>query len=340
MAIPKNHNEQMRWAFEKTKIYNYKDVDLTPYSKFTSVDQFDTQWEMIMAIYKSHFTKPQLRALRVVRQHAFIFPGVANASYRTYIQKFTEKYGPISRDTIRTAIDKAEKLGILIKCEGERMIKGRGSKTANVIIFNTYNEVYAYKVAAEKRELAEAKKLLAEEYKQAQKMLGIYNEAIQLAAEEQKRQQAEQAPPAPEKPSKEPTLYQKLMNMYKPSNDIQKARFKELIAIVYKLMKEAKEKHNMNHIQLEQIMMASFRVLLNKEGVKKPAAMLSVIIRKKIENTIKPYTSPNAQNGSVSREMIPEWFNARNEEKTQETLSERELKEARARLAKKMGWEE
>ena len=347
MGIPVEHNEQMRWAFEKTTLFNHKLELLAPYSKFTSLDQFDKQWEMIMALYKKYFTKLQIRILKAVRQRAAKVPGVANASYRTYMGDLQAQLGhTVSRDTIRNTLDKAESMGILIKCFGKRMIKGHGSKTANVVIFNTYNEVYAYKVAAEKRELEEAKKLLAQEYKQAQKMLGIYNEALEMAAAEQARQQEEkaaakeEAKKAAEKPAKEPTLYQKLMNMYKPSNDIQKAKFKELVAIVYKLMKDAKEQHNMNHIQLEQIMLSSFRVLLNKEGVKKPAAMLSVIIRKKIENTTKAYTSPNASQSHVYVEPKPEGFDKRYEEKEEEKLSEEELEAAAREIARKMGWEQ
>lgn len=342
MGILKENSTQMRWSFEKTTIFNYKDVDLSPYSKFTSVEQFNKQWEMIMALYKKYFTKLQIRILKVIRQQAFIWPGVANASYNTYIQKCEEKLGhKVSRDTIRNTLDKAERMGILMKCFGQRMIKGHGSKTANVVIFNTYNEVYAYKLAAEKRELEEAKKLLAQEYKQAQKMMGIYNEALEMAAEEKKRQQeAKNAPKKPSNTGKEPTLYQKLMNMYKPSNDIQKAKFRELVAIVYRLMKDAKEQHNMNHIQLEQIMLSSFRALLDKTGVKKPAAMLSVIIRNKIENATKAYTTPNASKSPVRREKEPKWFANRNENKELETLSEEEQAEAYEKIAKKMGWKQ
>lgn len=346
MGIPVEHNEQMRWAFEKTTLFNHKLELLAPYSKFTSLDQFNTQWEMIMALYKKYFTKLQIRVLNAVRQRAAKVPGVANASYRTYMVDLVDQLGHnVSRDTIRNVLDKAESMGILIKCFGKRMIKGHGSKTANVVIFNTYNEVYAYKVAAEKRELEEAKKLLAQEYKQAQKMLGIYNEAIEMAAEQQKREQEEKtaakeaAKKVAERPAKDPTLYEKLMNMYKPSNDIEKAKFKELVAIVYKLMKDGKEQHNMNHIQLEQIMLSSFRALLNKTGVKKPAAMLSVIIRKKIENATNAYTTPNASESSVRREKEPEWFNSRNDKQEQETLSEEEQEQARRAIAKKLGHE-
>lgn len=321
-AIPKEHNEQMRWAFEKTTLFNYKLELLAPYSKFTSVEQFNQQWEMIMSIYKKHFTKLQIRVLNAVRKRACKVPGVSNASYRTYMGDLQDQLGHnVSRDTIRTTLDKAEALGILLKCFGKRMIKGHGSKTANVVIFNTYNEVYAYKTAAEKRELEEAKRLLAQEYKQAQRMLGIYNEALEMAAEQQA---PKNEPKAPKKPSKEPSLYQKLMNMYKPSNDIQKAKFRELVAIVYKLMKDAKEQHNMNHIQLEQIMLSSFSVLLNKEGVEKPAAMLSVIIRKKIENATNAYTTPNASKSPVSREVEPEWFKSRNDKQEQTELTDEE----------------
>ena len=337
MGIPKENNVQMRWTFEKITLFNHKLEMLAPYSKYTSVDQFNTQYEMIMAIHKKHFTKLQIKVLKVVRRRACKVPGVANASIRTYMEDCKEILGhEVSRDTIRATLDKAEELGILLKCAGQRMIKGRGSKTANVVIFNTYNEVYAYKVAQEKRELEEAKKLLAAEYKQAQKMMGVYNDAIEMAAAQQQKEKAKKAPKAPSKPAKEPTLYQKLLNAYKPSNDIQKAKFNELVAIIYKLMKDYKAKHNMNHSQLEQIMMSSFNALLNKEGVKNQPAMLSVIIRNKIENLTKAYTSPNASKSSVSREVLPEWFNSRNEEKHVVELSEEEQQYHKAQILKKL----
>lgn len=322
MGIPKE-NVQMRWTFEKTTLFNHKLEMLAPYAKYTSGEQFNTQWEMIMAIHKKHFTKLQMDVLKIVRRRAFKVPGVANASIRTYMEDFKEILGrEVSRDTVRDTLDKAEELGILLKCAGQRMIKGRGSKTANVVIFNTYNEVYAYKVAQEKRELEEAKKLLAAEYKQAQRMMGIYNEAIEMAADVQKA--PKDAPKAPESAPKQLTLYQKLLKAYKPSNDIQKARFNELVAIIYKMMKDTKAKFNFNHKQLEQLMLDAFQTLLSKDGVKKPAAMLSVIIRNKIENLTKAYTSPNASKSPVSKEIEPEWFNTRNEKQEQIELSEEE----------------
>lgn len=293
-------------------------------------------------MYKKYFTKLQIRVLKAVRQRACKVPGVSNASYRTYMEDLKDYLGhDVSRDTIRTALDKAESFGILLKCEGQRMIKGRGSKTANVIIFNTYNEVYAYKIAQEKRELEDAKKLLAEEYKQAQKMMGIYNEAIEMAAEvQQKQKQAKKAPQKASESTKEQTLYQKLLNAYKPSNDIQKAKFKELLAVIYKLMKDFKAKHAFNHRQLEQIMLSSFQVLLDKEGVKNQAAMLSVIIRNKVENLTKAYTSPKASKSSVMKEKEPEWFASRHENNNVVELSEEQQQQAKERILKLLNAEE
>ncbi|MEK4427612.1 hypothetical protein [Solibacillus sp. FSL K6-1523] len=330
---------QQRWTFEKTTLYNHKLELLVPYSKFSSGDQFNVQWEMIMSVHKKRFTKLQIKVLKVVRQRAFKVPGVSNASYRTYMEDCKAILGhDVSRDTIRDTLDKAEEWGILIKCAGQRMIKGRGSKTANVIIFNTYNEVYAYKVAQEKHELEEAKKLLAAEYKQAQRMMGIYNEAIEMAAEQQKQPKKEQEQPKKER--KEQTLYQKLKNAYKPSNDLEMAKFKELVAIVYNLMKKNKEQHGFNHNQLEQIMLSSFHALLNKEGVNNPPAMLSIIIRKKIENLTKSYTSPNASKTSVMKEIEPEWFSKRNERMHVVELSEEEQEQAKARIMEKLNRKE
>lgn len=339
MGIPNNKNVQIRWTFEKTTLFNHKLEMLAPYSKYTSVDQFNTQYEMIMSIHKKHFTKLQMNVLKIVRRRACKVPGVANASIRTYMEDCKEILGhEVSRDTIRTTLDKAEEKGILLKCAGQRMIKGRGSKTANVVIFNTYNEVYAYKTAQEKRELEEAKKLLAAEYKQAQKMMGVYNEAIEMAAAEQQNKKAQKAPESAPKEAKEQTLYQKLLKAYNPKNDIQKAKFKELVAIIYSSMKKNKAKFNMNHKQLEQIMLSSLQVLLAKEGVNNQAAMLSVIIKNKIENLTKAYTSPNASKSPVRREKEPEWFNSRNNKKEQTGLTEEEQETARKELAKKMGW--
>lgn len=314
--------KQLQWALEKTPLYN-TDMALPTYSKFETVEDFNREFEMSMAIHRKKFTKLQHKVLKVIRGYACVVPGVANARISIYQDECQKQLGhTVSRSTVRDTLDKAESLGILLKCHGLRFIQGHNSTSANVVVFNTYKEAYAYKIAKDKLDLVKAQELLADHYKSAHKMLNIYGEAVQIVSEvdDAKRKKSLEAP---QEPQKQLTLYQRLIKAYKPKDEHQMAKFKELVSIVYRLIKEYKNKFNFNQSQLEQLMLESFDTLLNKDGVKNQAAMLSVIIRNKVSRLTTPYIAPQkAPEAPQNREIVPEWFDSRNDDRERREQAE------------------
>lgn len=95
----------------------------------------------------------------------------------------------------------------------------------------------------------------------------------------------------------------------------------------------------MSNSQLEQIMYQSLDVLLHKQGVKNPLAMLNAIINNKISDMTTPQATPSAAPAAKRTEVLPDWFATRHE-RVETVLSaeeEAELAEARARVLKKLG---
>jgi len=332
MAVKQRKTIQATFSFEKQTFFNHKDVDFTPYSKFDDKDHFNIETEKIMAVYKGKFkTQKQLRVLATVRRAACTIPGVAMGSYGYYIENYEEFYGEtISEDTFRRTIAKAEKLGILIKNFGQRMIEGHGSQTANVIIFNTYNEVKAYKAVQDAKDRAEMEKLLAEQYAKTEKMMNWATEARQIAKKsnenientpKMKKNDAEKAPQSNQKPR---TMYKTMLDKYKPVNEQQRAQFNELVAVAYAMKKKAVKENNLPEIHLERIILTSFEVLLSKKGVQNQAAMFSAIIKNQIKRVIDG-NKPVVKGARV--EIVPEFL----KEGMERTKREREEKERAAK---------
>lgn len=303
---------QLEFTFKKESIFNYKNGDYSKYSKFNSKDDFDKQWEMIMADYKKKFTKKQHEFLAILRRRAVKFPGVALASYSTYADDYEKYYGcTISEDTMRRAIEKAEKLGLLIKNFGKRMIEGHGSQTANVIIFIPYADVMAYKIVQEAKTQAEINKFIEEEQAKTQKMMNWATEVKQLTKKNEDQQQPaaenknDKPEKAPQSNRKELSMYQRMINTYKPRNEEQKAKFNELMAVAYSTKKRAMNEHGLYATHVEKMILSAFEVLLNKKNVNNQAAMFSVIIKNKINNYLGEQV-PTKKGGYV--EKVPQWL--------------------------------
>lgn len=297
---------QMKIAFDKAVIVNHFTEWLKPYSKFNSVEELDRHYEKAMADIKHKFTKVQHDILFCVRQHACVVPGVANKRYKKYLIYFEEKMGyKVSKDTFQKAIDKAERYGLLLKVEGRRL--HNKSQAANVIIFNRFEEVKAYRAAAEAKEREELERLLAEEYEANKQMMNWPHEAKAIAtAKNHKKQNQEQEPKQTIEPQKPQTLYQKMRNLYKPASDSSQKRFRELVAIAYGSLKRYKNKINMNHNQLETVILNAFKTMLAKNNVQNQAAMFSVIIKNQLNNLIAP--RQNNENTARNVENVPDWF--------------------------------
>ncbi|SEN89259.1 hypothetical protein SAMN05192533_12532 [Mesobacillus persicus] len=107
------------------------------YSKFSSLKEFNTHFEMWMSKSKDELSKGELVALKRLVRFSAKLPGVSNAKIGTMLKAIHEEYNGngISRSTFKRMILKATALGILTVHETERK---NGSQSSNLYVFNRF----------------------------------------------------------------------------------------------------------------------------------------------------------------------------------------------------------
>lgn len=334
---------QFALELEKPTLFNHKIELLGQYSKFRDGKDFNNNWEMIMVDYKTEFTKVQLDILTVVRRRAYKVPGIANASYRTYLADFKETFGyEVSRDTFRDTLDKAEKYGILLKFFGQRMIKGRGSKTANVVIFNRYEEVTAYAIAHAKKQDEETARLLEEEQQKMSNVLNYAYNARKWAEEKAQKQAAKEAEEARKAAlAKEAEEKAKLISLQarmrayleakKMTTD--KTTFNEYCKIIYSTIHKAMQKDSkLTRRQAEELAYEAFVAMCNvsDENIKKNRfALLSNKLVRHLLSVVGEYSKQDLRNKQAEcigarTERLPAWWDEHKEEQKQSNTSHME----------------
>jgi hypothetical protein len=105
-----------------------------PFSQFSSLKEFNTHFEMWLAIHRPDFSKGELLGLKRLVRFAAKIPGVCNAKIGTILKAINEEYkdNGISRSTFKRMIIKAEKLGVIKVHETERK---NGSQSSNLYVF-------------------------------------------------------------------------------------------------------------------------------------------------------------------------------------------------------------
>ena len=112
------------------------------------------------------------------------------------------------------------------------------------------------------------------------------------------------------------SFYERLKALYKARTGTVN-NFRELIGVIYGSMKKYKndKKIQLPHSRLEGIMYASLDACLCKEGVENLAAMLTVIIRNKVNDVI----AEGMPKKGAKHEKVPDWFYKQKEEQRQKT---------------------
>jgi hypothetical protein len=107
------------------------------YSKFSSLKEFNSHFEMWMSKVKDELSKGELVALKRLVRFSAKLPGVSNAKIGTMLKAIHEEYNGngISRSTFKRMIIKATALGIITVHETERK---NGSQSSNLYIFNRF----------------------------------------------------------------------------------------------------------------------------------------------------------------------------------------------------------
>ncbi|WP_431029664.1 HTH domain-containing protein [Lysinibacillus sp. LZ02] len=105
------------------------------------------------------------------------------------------------------------------------------------------------------------------------------------------------------------TLQDKLEIIYTSQPVKEQRDFEVLLPVVFGSMK--RYKGTLSHIQLEQVMISSMEALIRKKDVRNECAMLSRIIQRQVEQATQPTYRPIQQR---VRELVPHWFDKRNEQ--------------------------
>ena len=316
--------QQIQFTFERMTLFNDNRVNYGKYSKFISIGDFNNEWEQFMVDYKHKFTRLQLDAIRVYRKFAAKEGriGVVNASYRTLIEASKELYGyEIKRDTFRTAITKLEQLGGCVVADGQRLIKGRGSRTANIVIFNRHNEAVAYQIAKKQKEDAEIARLLEADYATASPVVNYAYNARKWA-EEKRLKQAEQAAQEAEKQRKDAeqaaknkkvSLYRKMAVLLSTKKSLKSLKLKEFVAIAYSNVKNLVAA-NVAQLDAEEIAYNKLVEVADKENVKNYAALYSWTMKQAVNmlnGEVQTMTITKAElleKQGKKVEVVPDWL--------------------------------
>lgn len=109
-------------------------------------------------------------------------------------------------------------------------------------------------------------------------------------------------------------LYAKLKALYEARKG-SLSNFRVIVGKIYSTMKKLKADVTvkLSHVEIESIMYRSLDALLNMSNVKNEMAMLTGIIKNKIQDLIQSVSAPAHTNTANKRvELIPEWFDGRN----------------------------
>ena len=342
--------EQLTFVLDKPRVINHRCEWLARYSKFKDIYDFNNEYEKMMVEKKKRFTKLQHTILNVVRKYGAKVPGVVNASYRTLIERIEEVYGhKVHAETIANTINKAESMGILVKLHAKRI---DGSYAANVLIFNRYDEMTAYEIANLKAKEEEIAKQLEEEYAAMSPVLNYAANARKWAEEKQRkeeeRKKAEEQAAAKaremEQKQKKETLYTRLLT-YVHAKKITKEQFEQLNKILYGERKKImKADPRLTEEQADNMVFGAFINALNKQSkVKNLFAFVTGYIRrtfKEFKEGYKPseYANKRSQSSTGRTEIVPEWFNDRNDysaNKAQNNMID--FEEERRKVLEKLG---
>lgn len=111
-------------------------------------------------------------------------------------------------------------------------------------------------------------------------------------------------------------LKSQLRDIYNPQSVEGNQAFEELSKIAFGRIKQFMKSHNMPYLQMEQIVLNCMRALVNKQGVRNQFAMYSKMIERQTLQLFEKFIQPVQAINKPSREIVPEWFDKRNEPST------------------------
>jgi len=107
-----------------------------------------------------------------------------------------------------------------------------------------------------------------------------------------------------------------LRDVYQPQSVEGNQAFEELCKIAFGRIKQYMKSHNMPYLQMSEIVINCMSSLVNKQGVRNQFAMYSKMIERQVLQLFEAPVQPVKTFNKPSKEMVPEWFDKRNEPST------------------------
>lgn len=108
-------------------------------------------------------------------------------------------------------------------------------------------------------------------------------------------------------------LKTQLRTIYQPQSVEDNQAFEELCKIAFGRIKQFMRTHQVPYLQLEQIVLKAMRDLVRKQNVRNQFAMFSKMVERQVLQLFEAPVKPVQAVKQSGRELIPEWFNKRNE---------------------------
>ena len=104
-----------------------------------------------------------------------------------------------------------------------------------------------------------------------------------------------------------------LRAIYSPQSVEGNQAFNELCKIAFGRIKQFMRTHQVPYLQLEQIALKAMNDLVRKQNVRNQFAMYSKMIERQVLQLFETPVKPVQTFKQSSKELIPEWFDKRNE---------------------------
>ena len=130
-----------------------------------------------------------------------------------------------------------------------------------------------------------------------------------------------------------------LRTIYNPLSKEGNQAFEELCKIAFGRLKQYMQSHKLPYLQMEQIVVKAMNDLVRKQNVKNEFAMYSAMIKRQVEQLFESPVEPVHKFNKPSRELIPDWFDKRNEPATGVTnnIGNIDYEAERQRILAKLG---
>lgn len=345
---------------KRLPVTNYRVKHFSSLSQFTSKEDFNKNVEMWLADHKKHMTVMQHMVLKrlskfakgATKKYPDAVLGVANMSKGLLLEAINtydaRHVGGMCERTVRRAIQKFEKIGIITVFDGKRWNK---SDTANVYVFNRYQAVnkdgivlnndtivHGPKSQKEAREPSESE--VASRVKEELRIVeslspleaNIIYKSNNIKDIKNTYEGKDLAMPTPQKSigkvqkkkgknlHANSSFYAAIQNLYNKHN-VSKEKRVQLNSIVYGSIKKYKEHLSAmggSDLQLENLVYeaVSQALKLPKSKIQKNIfATVSTFIKRKVLG-VEGFVSKGSGAGGAARggrvEMVPDWFADRN----------------------------